>query len=296
MNGTDWIGIDWGTSRLRAARMSGGQAGEMRQSDAGMGSLRADRFEAALLDLVEDWLIADKATPILACGMVGARQGWQEAPYRAVPCPPLGDAPVAVPNTDPRLAVSIVPGLRQDAPHPDVMRGEETQIAGILAHTDDFDGCICLPGTHTKWVHVSAGEVVSFQTTLSGELFSLLTTQSVLRHSLDGDGWDAAAFDAGLDETLSRPERLSARLFQLRAADLLNGQSARSGRARLSGLLLGAELAGSKPWWMGRDIAIAGSDATVPVYERALRAQGLKTRSYSASDVTWLGLQSMRQT
>ena len=54
------------------------------------------------------------------------------------------------------------------------MRGEETQIAGALALLPDFDGVFCLPGTHSKWAHVSAGEVVSFQTYMTGELFALL--------------------------------------------------------------------------------------------------------------------------
>ena len=58
------------------------------------------------------------------------------------------------------------------------MRGEETQIAGFLALNPKFDGVICLPGTHTKWVHISAGEIVSFRTFMTGEMFALLSQQS----------------------------------------------------------------------------------------------------------------------
>jgi len=72
----------------------------------------------------------------------------------------------------------ILPGLKQDK-NPDVMRGEETQIAGFLAGNPDFDGVLCLPGTHTKWVHISAKEIVSFQTVMTGELFALLSQNSV---------------------------------------------------------------------------------------------------------------------
>jgi 2-dehydro-3-deoxygalactonokinase len=88
---------------------------------------------------------------------------------------------------DPRLRVSILPGLKQAVP-PDVMRGEETQIAGFLAAAPGFDGVLCLPGTHAKWVQISAEEVVSFRTFMTGELFDLLSTQSVLRHSIAGEG------------------------------------------------------------------------------------------------------------
>jgi hypothetical protein len=76
------------------------------------------------------------------------------------------------------------------------MRGEETQIAGFLAQNPGFDGVLCLPGTHTKWVHISAGEVVSFRSFMTGELFATVGPHSVLRHSV-GEGWDDAAFGRG---------------------------------------------------------------------------------------------------
>ena len=77
--------------------------------------------------------------------------------------------------------------VRQDNPA-DVMRGEETQIRGFLSIFSNFDGIICLLGTHTKWVHVSAGEVISFRTFMSGELFDLLSKYSVLKHSVKSYG------------------------------------------------------------------------------------------------------------
>lgn len=291
---SDWIAVDWGTTALRATRMAGDRPGETRSSADGMSGLSPDAFEPRLLALVDDWLPAGAVTRVLVCGMAGARQGWHEAPYRAIPCAPLGDATAAVRARDPRLSVVIVPGLRQDRPHPDVMRGEETQLAGILAADPGFDGCACLPGTHTKWVHVSAGEVVSFRTAMTGETFALLAERSVLRHSLgDGDVWDGDAFSAAVSDALSRPETLTARLFQLRAADLLHGQDPAVARAVLSGLLIGAELAATKPWWMGRDVVICGSDRTGPVYDAALRTQGVAPRLRSADRMTLAGLTAL---
>ena len=60
-------------------------------SDDGMGKLTRDGFEPALLRLIGPWL-AGWPGPVVACGMVGSRQGWCEAPYRAVPCTPLDAA------------------------------------------------------------------------------------------------------------------------------------------------------------------------------------------------------------
>lgn len=290
---TDWIAVDWGTSNLRVWAMGSGGILAHAASDDGMGSLDRDGFEPALLRLVSPWLTADR-TEVIACGMVGSRQGWFEAPYRATPCTPLDPASlVAAPTSDPRISVRLIPGLKQ-VKQADVMRGEETQIAGVLALTPGFDGVICLPGTHSKWVHVSAGEVVSFQTFMTGELFALLSTQSVLRHGMAGGGWDDEAFDAALSDALSRPERIGAKLFGLRAEGLIADLGPAAARARLSGLLIGVELAASKPFWLGQEVAIVGSEALAKSYARALVTQGASPRLVPAIDATLAGLTAAR--
>jgi 2-dehydro-3-deoxygalactonokinase len=177
-----------------------------------------------------------------------------------------------------------------------VMRGEETQILGVLAQDPDFDGVICLPGTHTKWAHVSAGEVVSFQTAMTGEMFALLVEKSVLRHSVGGSGLDLDAFDAAIAETLSRPERLAQSLFGIRAASLLADQSDSVARGRLSGLLIGAELAATRPYWLGREIAIAGAPVLSAFYARALKSQGVSVTVKPGDDLTLHGLRLAYET
>lgn len=293
----DWIAVDWGTTHLRAYAM--GPDGVLADSGSpkGMSALAPGDFEAALLEVIGDWLPAGQMTEVLACGMVGARQGWVEAPYRAVPCAPVArDGLCRVATQDPRLDLRIVPGLCQTRPAADVMRGEEVQIAGALAVRPGFDGVICLPGTHSKWVQVSAGEVVSFQTFMTGELFALLSAQSVLRHSIAATGWDAEAFAAAVSETLSRPERLAARLFGLRAAGLVGDQAPETARARLSGLLIGAELAAARPYWLGQAVLLVGSEATCAPYAAALTAQAVPAETLPAGACTIAGLSKLRGT
>jgi len=287
---TNWIAVDWGTSNLRVWHLDDDKLLDARASDRGMGALAPAEFEGALLELVGDWLPAGQVTQAVACGMVGARQGWIEAPYAPVSCKPGEGGSVMAPTTDPRLSVRILPGLSQTRPAPDVMRGEETQIAGYLAVSPDFDGVVCLPGTHTKWAHVSAGEVVSFQTFLTGEMFALLSKKSVLRHSIGGDGWDDAAFSAALDDAMTRPATVNAQLFALRAADLLKGQGAGTARARLSGLLIGLELAGAKPYWLGREVVLIGDARLCRNYAAGLAEQGVLTRTEDATAMTLAGL------
>jgi 2-dehydro-3-deoxygalactonokinase len=194
---------------------------------------------------------------------------------------------------DPRLDVRIVPGLKQESPA-DVMRGEETQIAGFLAQRPQFDGVLCLPGTHCKWVRVSAGEVVSFQTYMTGELFGLLAGQSVLRFTVAGDGWEDGAFAEAVGAALSRPERALARLFSLRAEGLLRSLPAGVARARLSGTLIGTELAGARPYWLGQNVAIIGAEKLARAYAAALSAQGVSVERADAGKMTLAGLTAAR--
>lgn len=284
MQTPDWIAVDWGTSNMRAWAMSasGTVLAEVR-SDKGMGDLTPDQFEDAFRDATNGW---DINVPIVACGMVGARQGWIEATYAAVPCPAT---PTGFTQPNSTLDVHIIPGLMQDSPA-DVMRGEETQIAGFLALNLNWDGVICLPGTHTKWAHISADEVISFQTYMTGDMFAALGDHTVLRHSVQSDDWDWDAFDTAVGDAMARPERIAARLFSLRAEGLLNGMTNATARARLSGLLIGAELAGAKPYWLGQQIAVIGAGNLTALYVRALALQSAPATQVKGDAITLAGL------
>ena len=125
--------------------------------------------------------------------MIGSRQGWVEAPY--VPCPAspgaiaAGLMPVAG-----ETQVFIVPGvaIRPSNGAPDVMRGEETQILGLLGAAD-ADRLFVMPGTHSKWVRVTNGVIISFATYMTGELFAVLRGHSILG-ALMADGGEDAGF------------------------------------------------------------------------------------------------------
>lgn len=284
-----WIAVDWGTTNLRAWAMSADDEILAHAcSRNGMSRLQPAEFEGALLQLVEPWL-GPEPVCVIACGMVGARQGWIEAPYRTVPCPPLAQSFATPAVRNPYLQVRVIPGLKQENPA-DVMRGEETQIAGFLHENTSFDGVLCLPGTHTKWAHVSAGKVIGFQTFMTGENFALLSEQSVLRHSVDRESWDDQAFAAAVGDLLSRPERLAAKLFDIRAKELLHGQRGGGATATLSGVLLGVELAAARPYWSDQRVALVGAPPLVDFYAKALELQGIATEITDADRKTLTGL------
>lgn len=282
----EWIAVDWGTSNLRGWAMRGDRAVAEASAPQGMGALAPDQFEDALLALIGDW---PGRGDVVACGMVGARQGWAEAPYAMTPCPARPGTLTPAPARTPGLRLRIIPGVAQSDPA-DVMRGEETQIAGFLRLNPGWDGTLCLPGTHTKWVQLSAGEIVSFRTFMSGEIFAALSAHTVLRHSLAEDGTDDDAFMAAVADGMAAPEQLANRLFAIRAEGLLHGLTPAQARGRLSGLLIGAELRAARGWWLGANVAIIGAGALAGRYRAALAAQGVQPRMTSGSAVTLAGL------
>ncbi len=286
----EWIAADWGMSNLRVWAMNGRDVVAQATSDAGGNVLDREQFEDALLTLASNWI--DGPVDVWACGMVGSREGWVEAPYQPVPCAPAARTVIA-PTQDPRLTVHILSGASQAEPA-DVMRGEETQIAGFLSAQPDFDGVLCLPGTHTKWARISAGELCHFRTAMTGELFQLLAQRSILHHSV-GDGWNGEAFATALDDALSRPERLATALFGIRAAEVLNGSDGAAARARLWGTLLGVELAAMKPYWLGQEVALIGAPNVTETYRAALETVGLSAQCHDGTAMVLAGLIAARE-
>jgi 2-dehydro-3-deoxygalactonokinase len=238
--------VDWGTSNLRLwlTDSQGGVLAE-RQSAEGMGSLDRSAYPAVLEGHLSA-LGADADLPVVIAGMAGARTGWREAPYVETPAPLVGLFQHAVQPEGISRPVYILPGVCQrEGGRYDVMRGEETQLAG--AREQGLDNALfCLPGTHSKWALVEDGHIRRFSTVMTGELFHLISRQSILRLSVPEDA-DAEAdpdiFDAAVDTALRPGFALTSTLFSIRAEGLLSQGTRINAAARLSGLLIGAEIA-----------------------------------------------------
>lgn len=136
--------------------------------------------------------------------------------------------------------------------------------------------------------------MVSFASYMTGEIFAFLANQSVLRRTVAPDGWSEPDFLQAVEDGLARPERVAARLFGLRADALLHGLDPVSARSRLSGLLIGAELAGARPYWLGRDVVLIGATALAAAYRAALALGGIDARRLDATAMTRAGLAAAR--
>ncbi|WP_282093846.1 2-dehydro-3-deoxygalactonokinase [Epibacterium ulvae] len=288
-----WVAADWGTTQLRVWLLAAdGSVLARKTSDKGMGRISPDAYEGVLLELIGDALPTEGKLDVVICGMAGSRQGWSEAPYAATPCPPPSiDMATHVTTQDARLNVHILPGVKQMSPA-DVMRGEETQIMGVTARDAQFNGVICLPGTHTKWARVQAGQITEFATFMSGELFNVIGDHSVLRHSVGRDGWNETAFRAACVKAIENPNTLMQSLFGLRAEALVADLSPEAARATLSGLLLGAELTAAQSYWDSSDVTIVGENALSQAYAAALATQGKTPRIVDAEETTLNGLKA----
>lgn len=290
----EWIAVDWGTTHLRVWAMDAEDNVLASQSSAeGMSSLTPEQFEPTLLALIADWLQEDRCLPVMSCGMLGASQGWHEAPYQQTPCAPSQHL-TRVPMQSQHIDVYICAGLKQISPA-DVMRGEETQIAGLFTEYPDFNGVICLPGTHSKWSVVKDQSLTQFNTFMTGELFSLISKQSILRHQIDSDAFDEPIFIETVKQVLEQPEKSMASLFRIRADGLLNNLPAGVALARLSGILIGSELASASDYWLPVKesqgvIHVIGSSALAHCYQLALATQACKTLSHDVSTMTRNGL------
>jgi 2-dehydro-3-deoxygalactonokinase len=293
-----WMAVDWGTSNVRAWGIdASGETVFAESSDQGMGKIARDAYPAVLSSLVGEH--AGTAHDVLICGMAGARQGWLEAPYLPTPTVLSGLARGAVtPAPVADLRPSILPGVCQAVDgREDVMRGEETQLLGLLALRAGFEGTVIMPGTHSKWVRIEAGRIVEFATAMTGELYDVLGTHSVLRHSLGGERVGLATEDgvnAGLSAGLERPAELTGLLFRTRAASLLSSRGPDWCSGYLSGLLVGAEIAGHRDWLGSGPVPLIGSERLGRLYASALSRIGVAAEVIDATDATLAGLKAAR--
>ena len=305
--------LDWGTSSLRAYAMgSDGAVLVTRRSEHGVMHLPsgpsvdspAAAFEQALQLLCGDWIASHPQAPLIACGMVGSAQGWREAPYRPLPSreADLAGAVTLVerPGGQP---LHVVPGLLQDGELPNVMRGEETQIMGVLQSRADEGRTperllVGLPGTHTKWAWVEHGAVTHFETFMTGEVYAALTQHTILgRTMVLGGEHDEPAFARGLRVARSPLGALGvlSTVFSVRTLGLTRQLTGGAQSDYLSGLLIGHEVAALTPTLRdGAEVVLCGEPVLCMRYASALEAQGLPTPEIR-SGVTPLGLWRIAQ-
>jgi 2-dehydro-3-deoxygalactonokinase len=309
------IALDWGTTSLRAYKLAAdGVVLEQRSLSSGIMQLPktpriingrecADGFELAFDEACGDWLDAQPDLPVIACGMVGSAQGWNEAAYCETPAnvANLGNSLQTVISIR-GTVVHIVPGVIQRSRLPNVMRGEETQVLGVLQNLPVEAGAdllIGLPGSHSKWVDVVDGCITRFDTFMTGEVFAVLSEHSILGRTQQVSAtFDAQAFDRGVQIAQSADGELGvlSTLFSARTLGLTGELSPTAQADYLSGLMIGHELAALASAQRRRrnnpnlpSIILIGNAQLCVRYRRALDACGF-TKVTLAEQATERGL------
>jgi 2-dehydro-3-deoxygalactonokinase len=279
------IGLDWGTSSLRAYRIDdAGRVVETRERPWGIRQLPPGGFDAALADITAHW----PALPRLACGMLGSHHGWCEVAYVEQPADAAQLASrLGCVKTSDDQRVHIVPGLH-GARGPEVMRGEETQLVGALSQDADptARSTWILPGTHSKWVNMRGHTIDDFATFMTGECYALLREHSILGDAAQGADDDPEAFVRGVMAARdSRTQGVFSRLFSARTLMLDGDLAPQSVADYLSGLLIGEEwrsALASDRFDVSRPIRLIGSDALCARYRRAAECFDIDRRTRGA--------------
>lgn len=284
-NGTDWMAVDWSAGRLRLW-VFGADGAVRGREEADMTGQTA--FETGLGRIIAPYLEDDAASDILVAGDPAAPGGWGEAPLRPVPCaPPAAGQTVPATTRDDRLRIALVAGVRQAAPA-GLMLADAVRVRGFLEADAGFDGVLCLAGPRTRWVHVSAGEIVSFQSFVTGDLVRAALGAMGL------EGLPGGALDETLSDAMARPEAVAARLGALEAAHRLGEMDDDTVRDRVWGLFLGLELAAARPYWLGQRVALIGAGARQAAYGQAMRAQAVMVEEAAEEDTILAGFRAIR--
>jgi len=275
------IAVDWGSSSLRVFRLDAqGVVIDSRHSAHGVAAAGGE-FENVLRRQIDGW---DDAL-ILMCGMVGSRQGWQEVPY--VQCPAgveqivAGLAQLQAHGMGSRQ-LWIAPGLslRRAEGAFEVMRGEETQLCGLLEDASTGVDFACLAGTHSKHVRIDGDLIVDFSTFMTGELFELLRTHSVLGKLMRPGPHHEVVFRRGVDMA-ARKQELLTQLFAVRTQGLLGDVNPSWLESYLSGILIGHEL-NAVPEEV-KTVHLVASESLLPPYRAALHRRGLACIGHAES-------------
>jgi 2-dehydro-3-deoxygalactonokinase len=281
------IGLDWGTSSLRAFLI--GSSGEIlaeRNGPDGIMAVGPDSadprgdFSRIAHAAIGDWFADFGVLPVLASGMIGSAQGIAEAGYLDLPTDltTLGKNLTTV-ELD-TVDLRIVPGLQKAASEteaPDVIRGEETQLLGLLTPELTEQRTVVLPGTHTKWVACEGTRITDFSTSMSGEIFGLLSSSSILaRLAEPTEDFHLEAFDWGTQIGADDPAALTSSLFSTRTWALDGRFRAEEVNDYLSGLLIGAEVASqlTSTTESAAPVIVCGSTSLAQRYSHALNRLG----------------------
>lgn len=266
------LGCDWGTSSFRLrlfdthnqiveAEISSREGVAATYRDWQQASKQNDSVSCELffrkelkkqISLISKKVATDLThTLVILSGMASSSIGMKNLAYSNVPFALDGSSAVVLKIMGDDLLpndIVLVSGVKTEH---DVLRGEETQLLGLIAllkisRQYNEESILIFPGTHSKHIYIRNEGMVNFKTYMTGEIYSLLGTHSILRDSVDitqllmKSNEEKNVFREGVRASIDAC--ILNQLFSVRTNNLFEILDVRQNAFYLSGLLIGSEL------------------------------------------------------
>lgn len=271
--------MDMGTSNTRLWLCDGDRIIGSAKGAFGAGSTKklgreylVESLKALMGALLSEHSAAESEVEcVMASGMAGSNIGLCDIPHIPLPANAAVLAKnlrrVSLPEVT-EIPFVFVPGLKKLGENgiEDVMRGEETETAGIIAACADCaDAVLVLPGTHNKVIATDKdGMINDFFTGFSGELLNIIMEHSILSgqvfHGLeivDGKVLEGAKY---ADEN-----GLNAAIFHVRVMGM-NQSTPEEMTSFLYGAVMSQDVSAIRRMAQGRRVFVGGRESLRRVY------------------------------
>lgn len=286
-----FLSCDWGTSSFRLRLVENGRPLEEIKSEKGISVIfnewkkeqqteRLDFYQSYLLQQVKS--LQDKLgfsldqIPLILSGMASSSIGMIELSYKLLPFKTDGsDLEIKTIKASRSFShqLIIISGVRTGN---DVLRGEETLLVGSFDEDTCGDSVLIFPGTHSKHLFIEDGWAGDFKTYMTGELFHLLSTKSILANSVEKNEFSKARFSKSFSDGVQKGSEANVlnTLFHVRTNQLFQKQNKEENYHYLSGLLMGAELKELSKQNLSA-VKIVGNEMMRELYSFAFEVMGL---------------------
>lgn len=279
-----FLSCDWGTSnfRLRKVAIDNLEVLATHKTNKGIKELYMDYKASSFGDQTKYFLnyLKEQITfleldqknkyTVVVSGMATANIGLKELPYGTMPIAQNSNTFVVEKiNLTPTITILLTSGLEDQE---GVMRGEETQALGLLPILAPYgDGTLLLPGTHSKHLRYKKGIFTSFKSYMTGELFQLLSQQSILSNNVSSTSWDKKMLEIFINGVfIGLDKMLTSQLFSIRSKQLQGKIDKADNFYKLSGMLIGDELSYLKENNSGK-VFLASDEPFYTLYAVALQ-------------------------
>lgn len=253
-------------------------------------------------------LSTDDIDSIYMSGMASSPDGIREIPHLELPVSINQLRNSMVFYTDTRILpqpIQMIPGIRTRLPHgipaaPEdavglqMIRGEETEVAGIMDSLDaETPYIVVLPGSHTQMALIHNNHILDFFSGITGEIRSAMLNDSILQASLSLEGPDHLDPDyAELGYKTLHVYGFNHALYGVRTLSLFSDTTDSQRQSYFQGVLTGGMVDGMLNralynGWHSRNMIVTGRVTEYEAYQciMGLVRPAIQVEHYDAGDV-----------